>query len=72
MIETKIQCDICGVERKEVNHWHLARLTSSGLHFPKTRKIGDKDLCGQVCAHKLLDRYLSTGSIEAPNVPPNQ
>lgn len=64
MIETKQRCDVCGVDRQQVNHWHLARVTSSGLLFPKRRKQGDKDLCGQACANRLLDRYLSTGSID--------
>lgn len=64
MIETKQRCDVCGIERKETNHWHLVRANGSGLHFPKQRKDGDKDCCGQACAHKMLDRYLSTGSID--------
>jgi hypothetical protein len=62
-------CDVCGAERKEANHWFLAESSpvstsinflewdySDGIH----RDIsGVKHICGQVCAHKLLDEFLS-------------
>ena len=64
MIDETTKCDVCGVQRKEVNHWYLVRANRSGLHFPRKRALGDKDVCGQACAHLLLDRWLATGSIE--------
>ena len=64
MIEQKITCDVCGVERKAVNHWYLVRANGSGFHLPTQRKTGDKDVCGQSCAHKMLDRWLATRSLD--------
>jgi len=64
VIDETTKCDVCGVQRKEVNHWYLVRANRSGLHFPRKRALGDKDVCGQACAHLLLDRWLATGSIE--------
>jgi hypothetical protein len=68
MIESKIKCDQCGTEKKQTNHWHLLRVNRSGFHVPKTRLEGDRDVCGQACAHILFDRYLTTGKLDKPEV----
>ena len=66
MLRQATACDVCGEVKKENNHWFKIRETKAGVIFAsaKTSKAG-KDVCGQVCAHKLLDRWLSTGTIEA-------
>jgi hypothetical protein len=61
VIVATVRCEICGAERREANHWRLARINSGGLHFPLKRRDGDKDVCGQACAHILLDRWLAAG-----------
>jgi len=68
LIETKIRCDQCGAEKRKTNHWHLIRVNGSGFHAPKKRLEGDRDVCGQACAHILFDRWLTTGSIDKPEV----
>jgi hypothetical protein len=79
MKRTSYNCDICGVERKEANHWFVA--TKDAVCFSieawdAAEIENDLDsmnaihLCGQVCAHKLLDRFLvetSTTSTKGEN-----
>lgn len=60
-------CNVCGVERKEANHWFVARFSVLGISFTAwTREpqgvLDDeqtKHVCGQVCSHRLLDDFLS-------------
>jgi hypothetical protein len=61
-----VTCDVCGAERKEVNHWFVLAFSpehGSVSVFPWDRAtyyIKDgKHVCGQACAHKLLDEFLS-------------
>lgn len=70
-IETKYICDVCGAVRGETNHWFVGAVTG-GVQpalFIEGFRVCDntnvKHLCGQKCAHALLDRWLTTGSLEA-------
>jgi hypothetical protein len=65
----KYNCDICGVERREANHWFVACREGDGLMFfqwdvaERERQLDRADafhLCGQVCAHKMLDKFMAT------------
>lgn len=62
-------CDVCGEERKEANHWFVSlRVTACAAsivpqitfyRWPNLADLsGTKHLCGQVCAHKLLDEFM--------------
>jgi hypothetical protein len=68
----KYTCDVCGAERLEANHWFVGALskrisTVLPLHFTfyvwaTGRNVQEAKLfhlCGQDCAHKLLDQFLS-------------
>jgi hypothetical protein len=58
----KYICNICGAERKEANHWFVAQLGEDFLrlmHWPEAPESFHLHMCGQVCAHKLLDQFLS-------------
>lgn len=57
-------CDICGAERKDANHWFVARETDGMLMFlhwdeAAICRANTAHLCGQSCAHKALDRFLA-------------
>lgn len=63
-------CDVCGAERKETNHWFVVEVTNRGFHLHdwawavrecEIDKQGVKHVCGQACAHKLLDEFMSGG-----------
>jgi hypothetical protein len=61
-------CSVCGAERKDANHWFVLTETKAGFHLQSWEwavreemldEEGTEHLCGQVCAHKLLDRFMS-------------
>ena len=61
-------CSECGMERREANHWFVSTRTACGLEFHtwewavREGVLEDEQLghlCGQECAHKLLDRFLT-------------
>jgi hypothetical protein len=67
-------CDLCGTEKKEVNHWFLVRLMhyTDGIDMKISRysdskalRPGAKAICGQSCLHKIVsqtfDSQLITG-----------
>jgi hypothetical protein len=69
------RCDICGKEKGQVNHWWMMWLLPKLLPYGAAVHIqgwedrdapieGRKHLCGQECTHKMLDRFLTTGSME--------
>jgi hypothetical protein len=61
-------CDVCGAERKEANHWFVlgppADCNPDAIFiiskWPHNVDMGwAKHVCGQVCAHKMIDEFLS-------------
>lgn len=75
MIDTQVKCDVCKAERGPANHWLLVRDLEQGFHedvslvygigiFPWNDPISKwpnvRHICGAVCAHKILDRYLES------------
>ena len=65
-IETLYKCDVCGAVRGESNHWFaVGKLTGAIVVIQWDRAIleGATHICGQKCAHALLDRWLATGSL---------
>jgi hypothetical protein len=64
-------CSKCGAERREANHWFVFTRTGQGLEFHKWEWAGREELeelmdasqfghlCGQQCAHALLDQFLN-------------
>jgi hypothetical protein len=65
---TTYNCKVCGTEKMSSNHWFVAHEDGTGLHFYRWRLAvsegfldddGMEYLCGQVCANKLLDQFLT-------------
>jgi hypothetical protein len=64
-------CDVCLVEKKEVNHWLVSEESKVGIDFHtwgwaeregKLEPDGPniiRHLCGQACCHRVLDDFLS-------------
>lgn len=61
-------CSCCGVERKDANHWFVLVETHAGFHLQtwdwavaehRLDEDGTEHVCGQACAHKLLDRFMA-------------
>lgn len=69
-VRLAFDCEICGVEKRDVNHWYEVYNNGEGAigirHFQGNEFL--KQVCGAACAHKLLDRWLSTGSLEKAEV----
>ena len=78
MRQLTYNCDGCGTEKKESNHWIVARMTNVGVEFhtwawavregqlEEDEKL--RHLCGRKCAHLLLNEFLE--KVAAPgNVP---
>ena len=64
MIRQSISCDVCGMEKKQTNHWFVAREHGGELHLgawgARSRaRAGVKHLCGQTCLHKLVDEFIA-------------
>ena len=64
MIRQAISCDICGMEKKQTNHWFVAceqggELRVSGWNSRNRLRPGSKHLCGQTCLHKLVDDFMA-------------
>lgn len=70
--KTAIICDVCGREKKDVNHWFLVE-TSEGFHIDKAESIEreklnleiTKDVCGQNCATKLFSEWMTDANTTA-------
>jgi len=61
-------CNICGVDHKDANHWFVASTSLEGIelhtwawaiHEELLDDGQTKHLCGQVCAHKFVDRFMA-------------
>ena len=64
MIRQAISCDVCGTEKKQTNHWFVAREQGGELHLSgwgsrNRSRAGSKHLCGQTCLHKLVDEFMA-------------
>lgn len=72
-------CDVCGVVKKETNHWWKVALLEIPnespviIIAPASTSIADydnidekslRDVCGQEHAQRLLNRYLDHGDLE--------
>jgi hypothetical protein len=65
---TIVRCNICQIEKREINHWLVAitRPGLEGIMFVPAESIEEprrsgytyEDLCGQGCAHKRLSAWL--------------
>jgi hypothetical protein len=74
-----IECSVCGAVKGETNHWFLVHASEAWTEGPKRapeldsleinhfreRERGEP-VCGNNCAQKLVERWLQTGSLEAP------
>lgn len=72
-------CDVCGAEKKEVNHWLVSDESNVGIDFhtwewavregqldvEEAKPIIRRHLCGQACCHRLLDEFLSRQQVKA-------
>jgi len=63
VIQQVITCDICGSQKRQANHWFIAReesgeLRISGWISPQVLSPEAKHLCGETCAHKLISQFL--------------
>jgi hypothetical protein len=67
-------CSCCGVERKEANHWFVLAPGSGfclqtwewAVREGTLDLLGAEHVCGQACAHKMLDRFMTGIEIEMP------
>jgi hypothetical protein len=65
-------CDVCGVQRGETNHWFVAQQHTklkfgewNAIHSPSEFMRDQQTaihLCGQQCATKYLEKFLSRGA----------
>ena len=69
---TTYNCKVCEREKLYSNHWFVVQQDESGFHIhPWLWAIGldvldDEGMeyvCGQVCAHKLLDQFLAGNTV---------
>lgn len=69
-------CDGCGKARaRDANNWWILQKTLGGRERFWAEKWSDSraknedvsHVCGQECAMKLFERWLETGSFEAPS-----
>jgi hypothetical protein len=63
VIQQVITCDICGSQKRQANHWFVAReesgeLRINGWNSPHLLSPETKHLCGETCAHKLISQFL--------------
>ena len=76
--ETIFRCKICTVIKTGNNHWYVVEQTKVGLHIhtwnwavqeQQLDKDGIEYLCGQACAHKLVDQFLAESQLPDQNQP---
>jgi hypothetical protein len=69
--EEAVRCDVCDILKREVNRWWKVKQMSDHIRVYKAEEQADqprKDVCGQSCLHRLVDRWMETGSLEKPEV----
>lgn len=63
MIREHVTCDICGIDKKEANHWFTACEEKGTLKLSagvwKRKRPATKHLCGQGCVHRFIDDFLA-------------
>jgi hypothetical protein len=66
-IYTQYQCDGCGREKREANHWFALRVSAGVLEltrFERMRDLGPgaefEILCGQECVAKKISAWMGT------------
>jgi len=67
-------CDICGVSKKDVNHWWI--FWTDGVQLVIVSAADEKtavalpdeyqDACGPKCLGTALDRWVSKGTFDVP------
>ncbi len=65
-----VQCNVCGRQKQETNHWLVAIVvpTFEGIVFEPAETFTSRqnpalqfeDICGHACAHKRLSQWLET------------
>lgn len=73
MITQSISCDMCGVQKREANHWFIAyeeaqELRITGWASPRRLSAGTVHLCGERCVHRFLSGFIA----QAPKVQTQQ
>lgn len=73
MIRQSISCNMCGVQKREANHWFIAyedakELRITGWASPRRLSAGTVHLCGERCVHRLLSNFVA----HTPEVPMQQ
>jgi hypothetical protein len=66
MLIKKFECDVCGVERKEANHWFICYAPSSpdesimivAFTFEDAERRDAICICGEGCLHKWISSNL--------------
>jgi hypothetical protein len=57
------KCDVCGTVKGESNHWYIGSFDPAAFNiYPwEGERRGDwiKHICGQQCAQKFLENWLS-------------
>lgn len=70
--DPKISCNVCGVEKRDVNHWYQLVIGCMGgeVHIVdwdvKLAHVADAHVCGQGCALVLVSRWFQSKSFEIP------
>jgi len=64
VIRQAISCDICGIDKRQTNHWFVAyeqagELRVSDWTSRHRLRADSKHLCGQKCLHKFVDDFIA-------------
>jgi hypothetical protein len=66
VIRQSINCDICGAEKKQTNHWFVTYTQAGELRISTWNasknlrpRAASKHLCGQTCLTKLVDEFVA-------------
>jgi hypothetical protein len=61
----KFYCEICGTEKRDVNNWFMAEVTSAGVllshwHEDRAKVSGTHHFCGEGHSQVFLSRYFAS------------
>jgi len=71
-IDQQITCNVCGIAKRQNNHWFVARVSAVGVCGIAFLPINDpiahdpvpgvtvEHICGDTCMHKRLSQWLET------------